>query len=97
MESSTASLLEARSDRIELPMPKAYHQIDEAKWNRIKTEAAKAGFPISGDSGHAEVMGVSLRWNYLPPSRVLIISIEKSDIVPIEQALQYVEAIIQRA
>jgi hypothetical protein len=53
--------------------PQTFTGITAAVLACLQAKGAEAGVPISGNSGTATTMGVTIRWNYDPTSETLVI------------------------
>ena len=75
---------------------KIYQKITPQKWQQIKDAAAGYGITIEGATGEGESFGVKL-WCFWSVKQTLTIRILESGLLSPEDALTFVDGIIQGA
>lgn len=76
---------------------KTYSNIDLQKWLAIIRAAANYGFQIDTRSGEITNMGVRLRWDWNESTSTLEIAILESTLISQDQALSYLDTIVETA
>lgn len=76
---------------------KNYEGIGPDRWQKIKDSAWGYGIDIPEDAGTSTSFGVRLHWEWNKHRHTLHIVIVESGLLPVPEALNFVDTIIQAA
>lgn len=80
-----------------MPTQKIYSDINYAKWFAIRTTADTYGIHLADTHGQQEAIGARFSWEWLKTKRTLKIEILDGGIWGDENALLFVDGLIQNA